>query len=259
MSARESSSAPISLHVHDGIAEVALARPPLNVLDIETLRQLNAALGQLERREARVVLIGSQLPNVFSAGVDIGDHAADRLDAMVAEVRENARLLLNLRAVTIAAVQGSTLGGGAELALLCDVVIAADDAVLAFPEIRLAAFPPVAAGLLPERLPWAIATALMLGESIDAKRAERLGLVSAVVERSRLLDASRERANQLAAHSAVALRALISATRVERAPAILQRIDAAIATYKAQVGPARDAKEGIDAFLEKRPPAWSHR
>lgn len=250
---------PVSLHIHDGIAEVALARPPLNVLDTDTLRQLNAALGQLERRDIRVILICSQLPNVFSAGVDIGDHAAERLDGMLAEVRENARLLLKLRAVTIAAIHGSTLGGGAELAMLCDLVIAADDAVLAFPEIGLAAFPPVAAGLLPERLPWTTAMRLLVGESIDATRAERLGVVSAVVERSRLLDAARERATQLAAHSAVALRALVSATRIERAPATLRRIDAAISTYKAQVGPARDAKEGIDAFLEKRPPAWSHR
>ena len=250
---------PISLHVQDGIAEVGLARPPLNVLDTDTLRRLNAELGRLDRRDVRVVLLYSQLPSVFSAGVDIADHAAERLERMLAEVRENARLLLNLEAVTIAAIHGSTLGGGAELAMLCDVVIAAGDAVLAFPEIGLAAFPPVAAGLLPERVPWPTAMALMLGEPIDATRAERLGLVSAVVERPRLLDAARERAKQIAAHSAVALRALTSATRIERAPVTLQRIDAAIATYKAQVGPARDAKEGIDDFLEKRPPAWSHR
>jgi enoyl-CoA hydratase/carnithine racemase len=66
-------------------------------------------------------------------------------------------------------------------------------------------------------------------------------------------------AAELAARSAVALHALTSATRAQRAPALLQRLDAAIATYRATVGPSRDAQEGINAFLEKRAPAWSHR
>lgn len=237
---------------------MALARPPLNVLDIATLRQLNETLRQCESLDVRVVVISSALPNTFSAGVDIADHVADRLDAMLAEVRENARALLNLKAVTIAAIHGSTLGGGAELALLCDLVIAADDAVLAFPEIGLAAFPPVAAALLPERLPWAITMPLMLGESIDAPRARQLGIVGTTVARSRLDDATLDRAKTLAGYSAVALRALTTATRKERAASILQRIDDAIATYKTLIGPSRDAREGIEAFLEKRSPAWSH-
>ena len=256
--ARESSPAPVRLQVHDGIARVALARPPLNVLDIATLRQLNEALRQCDGLDVRVVVISSALPNAFSAGVDIGDHVADRLDAMLAEVRENARLLLNLEPVTIAAIHGSTLGGGAELALLCDLVIAAEDAVVAFPEIGLAAFPPVAAALLPERLPWAITMPLLLGESIDALRAHQLGIVSAVVPRPGLDEAALDRAKTLARYSAVGLRALTTATRIERAAAILQRIDRAIATYQTLICPSRDAREGIDAYLEKRAPTWSH-
>ena len=246
------------MQVNDGIARVVLARPPLNVLDIATLGQLNDTLRQCDSVDIRVVVLGSAVPEAFSAGVDVKDHVADRLDAMLAEVRENARLLLNLKAVTVAAIHGSTLGGGAELALLCDLVIAADDAVLAFPEIGLAAFPPVAAALLPERLPWAITMPLMLGESFAANRAQQLGIVSAVMPRLRLEDAALDRAKALAGYSAVSVRALMTATRIERAPAILQRIDSAISSYKTLIGPSRDAMEGVAAFLEKRAPAWSH-
>jgi cyclohexa-1,5-dienecarbonyl-CoA hydratase len=236
-----------------------LDRPPLNVLDVEMLRRLNGALRDCDVTAIRVVVLGSPLRHAFSAGVDVRDHVASRLDAMLAEVRENARLLLTLKPVTIAAIHGSTLGGGAEIALLCDLVLAADDTLLGFPEIKLAAFPPVAAACLPEICGRPRAMRLLLGESIEATVAERAGLVSQVVPAPQLPETIDRVATELAAHSGVALRALTAAARAQRAPGILQRLDAAIAAYRATVGPSRDAEEGISAFLAKRSPTWSHR
>lgn len=229
------------------------------MLDIETLRRLNGALRDCDVTAIRVVVLSSPLPRAFSAGVDVRDHLASRLEALLAEVRENARLLLALKPVTIAAIHGSTLGGGAEIALLCDLVLAGDDTVLGFPEINLAAFPPVAAACLPEMCGGPRAMRLLLGESIDATVAMQAGLVSRVVPTAALAEMVDRVASELAAHSGVALRALTTAARAQRAPGILQRLDAAIATYRAAVGPSRDAEEGISAFLEKRSPAWSHR
>jgi enoyl-CoA hydratase/carnithine racemase len=243
----------------DGIARITLDRPPLNVLDVEMLRRLNDALRECDAASIRVVVIGSALPRAFSAGVEVRDHRAGRLDVMLSEVRENARLLLTLKPVTIAAIHGSTLGGGAEIALLCDLVLAGDDTVLGFPEIKLSAFPPVAAACLPEICGAPRSMRLLLGESITAAEAERAGLVTEVVPAARLAETVERVAGELAARSGVALRALTSATRGQRAPAMLLRVDAAIATYRATVGPSRDAEEGISAFLEKRAPAWSHR
>jgi len=248
----------VTVVVQDGVARVSLDRPPLNVLDIETLRQVNDALRQCDRTSIRVVLLASSLPRAFSAGVDVADHAADRLDAMLAEVRENARLLLNLEQVTLVAIHGSTLGGGAEIALLCDLVLAADDTVFGFPEVTLAAFPPVAAACLPEFGLGPRAMRLLLGDSIDAGTTYDAGLVSEVVPRNLLTDTADRRARELAAFSGVALRALTAATRRRRAAVILQRIDAAIEIYRTRIAPSRDAEEGIRAFLEKRPPVWSH-
>jgi cyclohexa-1,5-dienecarbonyl-CoA hydratase len=248
----------VTVVVQDGVARVSLDRPPLNVLDITTLRQLNDALRQCDRTSIRVILLSSNQPRAFSAGVDVADHAAGRLDEMLMEVRENARLLLNLEPLTIAAVHGSTLGGGAEIVLLCDLVIAADDTLFGFPEVMLGAFPPVAAACLPECGLGSRAMRLLLGESIDARAAYDAGLVSQVVARNLLADTADGRARELAAFSGVALRALTAATRRQRAPALLQRLDAAIATYRATIAPSRDAGEGVRAFLEKRKPVWSH-
>jgi enoyl-CoA hydratase/carnithine racemase len=252
-------SVPVTIRIHDGIARITLDRPPLNVLDVEMLRQLNGALRDCDVTAIRVVVLSSPLPRAFSAGVEVRDHVAGRLEAMLAEVRENARLLLTLKPVTIAAIHGSTLGGGAEIALLCDLVLAGDDTVLGFPEITLAAFPPVAAACLAEICGGPRAMRLLLGASIDATVAERAGLVSQVVPARQLSETIDRLATELAAHSGVALRALTTAARAQRAPGILQRLDAAIATYRAAVGPSRDAEEGISAFLEKRSPAWGHR
>ncbi len=258
MPAPESPSVPVTVGVQDGVARISLDRPPLNVLDIDTLRQLNDALRRCDRPSIRVVLLASALPRAFSAGVDVADHAASRLDAMLTEVRENARLLLNLGPVTLAAIHGSTLGGGAEIALLCDLVIAADDTIFGFPEIKLAAFPPVAAACLPERGLGPRATRLLLGESIDASAAHDLGLVSQVVPANRLIETADALARELANFSEVAMRALTAATRRQRAATMLQRLDAAIAIYRTTVAPSQDAEEGIRAFMEKRPPVWSH-
>ncbi len=223
------------------------------------LRQLNDALRQCDRTSIRVVLLASALPRAFSAGVDVTDHAPGRLDAMLAEVRENARLMLNLGPITLAAIHGSTLGGGAEISLLCDLVIAAEDAIFGFPEIKLAAFPPVAAACLPERGLGPHAMRLLLGESIDASSAHDLGLVSEIVPGNRLVDAADRLARELAASSGVALRALTAATRRQRAAAMLQRLDAAIGIYRTTIAASHDAEEGIHAFKEKRAPVWSHR
>jgi cyclohexa-1,5-dienecarbonyl-CoA hydratase len=229
------------------------------VLDIDMLRQLNDALRQCDRTSIRVVLLASALPRAFSAGVDVADHVPERLDAMLTQVRENVRLLLNLEPVTLAAIHGSSLGGGAEIALLCDLVIAADDTVFGFPEITLAAFPPVAAACLAESGLGPRAMRLLLGESIDASTAYDAGLFSHVVPKNQLADSAKRLATELAGHSGVALRALTAATRRRRAAAILERLDAAIAIYKTTIAASHDAEEGIRAFKEKRAPVWSHR
>src|SRR6202162_4829699 len=244
--APEKSSVSITIRIQDGIARITLDRPPLNVLDVEMLRRLNGGLRECDEASVRVVVITSALPHAFSAGVEVRDHRAGRrdamraetprapphpfspgvegrdhragrLDAMLSEVRENARLLLTLQPVTIAAVRGSTLGGGGEIALLCALVLAADDTVFGFPEIKLGAFPPVAAACLPEICGAPRAMRLLLGQSITADAAQHAGLVTAVVPAGQLAETVDRIATELAARSGVARCALPPATRAPRA------------------------------------------
>ncbi len=130
------------------IAEITLKNPPLNVIDIPMMNELTAVLAEIEERPeiSTIVFRGSE--KCFSAGVDVAAHAPGKVNAMLEGFHSVIRALVATRKVTIAAVYGTCLGGGAELAMMCDIVITADDAKWGFPEITLGCYPPVAATAL---------------------------------------------------------------------------------------------------------------
>lgn len=129
-------------------ADLRIARPPVNVLDAASL---HAIAREVRAAGAARLLVLTGLPAAFSAGVDVAEHApeAAAIATMLAAMREVLEALVASPAVTLAAVQGACLGGGAEIVAACDLVLLADDARVGFPEIRLACFPPGAAALLP--------------------------------------------------------------------------------------------------------------
>src|SRR5262249_60720362 len=142
---------------------VSLARPPLNVLDVDTFADLDRALAPLaSRRDVKVLVLRSAVPGVFSAGVDVADHARDRVGRMLESFHAVFRRLDTLHQATIAAVDGLCLGGGCELAAFCDVVLATPGSTFGQPEIDVGCFPPVAAAWLP-RLVGPAAPAMVLG------------------------------------------------------------------------------------------------
>jgi len=243
----------------DAIVRISLNRPPLNILDVATLEELNRALDAANVPDVRVVVIRSSLERGFSAGVDIRDHLPDTLSAMLEAVRENAGLLLTLEPITIAGVHGVTLGGGAEVALLCDVVVAASSTTVGLPEMGLGAFPPVAAACFPELCGIRRTIDLILGATLTATAAQQAGLVSQVVAPEAVDRTVDELARRLAAQSGVALRAAKRAWGAGRVEVALDRLDAAMTVYIDSIGRSADAAEGIAAFLEKRQPAWRHR
>ncbi len=184
-------------HFRAGLLRISINRPPLNILDLETLRALTAALRQArENRQARLVVITSEGERAFSAGVDIRDHLPGKDAEMIAVVQENYQAFAELRAAsipTVALVKGLALGGGCELAALCDTLIAREDAEFALPEITLGVFPPVAAALFPHRLAPRVALRLVLtGERINAAEAQRIGLVHQVLPADRFYEDAEE-------------------------------------------------------------------
>jgi cyclohexa-1,5-dienecarbonyl-CoA hydratase len=244
----------------DGVARVTLNRPPVNVIDIGLMRELKAALDEIRAdATAKVVVIAAQ-GKLFSAGVDVKDHTADRVEEMLKEFHSVIRTIWALEQPTVAAVQGSALGGGCELALACDFIVASAQAKLGQPEIQVGAFPPVAALLLPRLMPRKKAFELILtGEAIDAAAAERLGLVNVVAPPEEFEAAVDAFVARLMRQSGIVLklakRAALIPLRGESQDALreIERL------YLTELIKTRDASEGIAAFIEKRKPAWKEK
>jgi enoyl-CoA hydratase/carnithine racemase len=177
-------------HQHT-ILWLILDRPPLNILSIEMLDQLTAAMREAMKNPPRLIVITGAGERAFCAGVDIKDHLNGREVEMLRAVRDNCAAFEELRAKhihTVALVKGYVLGGGCELAALCDTVIAHEDATFGLPEVNLAVFPPVAAVYFPSLIGYNATMRLMLtGENIKAREALRLGLAHQVLSSQHFL------------------------------------------------------------------------
>jgi len=186
----------IHVRLHKDILWLILDRPPLNILSIEMLDQLTAAMRDAVKHAPRLIVITGAGERAFSAGVDIHDHLHGREKEMLRAVYDNCAAFEELRAqhiATIALVKGYALGGGCELAALCDTVIAHEDATFGLPEISLGVLPPVAAAYFPALIGQNATMRLMLtGETIDAREALHLGLAHQVLSSRRFLPDAEE-------------------------------------------------------------------
>lgn len=247
----------LDLARRDGIAWITLNRPPLNVLHSPMLAELTAAVD--EAAESRVLVIAAR-GKAFCAGVDVAEHTPEKVGPMLERFHTMCRRLVALDIPTVAAVQGAALGGGCEVVALCDFVVAARSAAFGQPEIKLAAFPPVAAAALAQVVGLRQAMALvLLGESMTAEAAQTAGLVTTVVDDETLSAETERFAARLAALSGVAIRAAKQAGLSTFRRAFEDGLREAERLYLEDLITSEDAREGIAAFLEKRPPVWRHR
>jgi cyclohexa-1,5-dienecarbonyl-CoA hydratase len=186
----------VHVRLHKDILWLILDRQPLNILSIEMLDQLSAAMRDAVKHAPRLIVITGAGERAFSAGVDIHDHLHGREKEMLRAVYDNCAAFEELRAqhiATVALVKGYALGGGCELAALCDTIIAHEDATFGLPEISLGVLPPVAAAYFPALIGQNATMRLMLtGETIDAREALRLGLVHQVLSSRRFLPDAEE-------------------------------------------------------------------
>ncbi len=251
----------VRVQTSDGVATVTLDRPPLNVLTILMLDQLDAALRELEAvPELRLIVIRGA-GRALSAGVDVSEHIGDALGPMLdAFARVSVRLAETL-VPTLAVVHGAALGGACELVALCDLAIATDDAKLGTPEISLGVAPPVGAAVFPALVGAQRARALVLtGEPIRGSEAAAWGLVWKSVPADALEAEVARVSERFRALSAASLR--LAKRTFQAAAASGTRsagIMAADAEQRRSLTGLRDAEEGLRSFLEKRPPRWTHR
>lgn len=196
----------------------------------------------------------------FCAGADVADHLPETAPRMLEAFHAVARLLWTMEPVSVAAVKGPALGGGMELALCCDLVVASERAEFGQPEIRVGCFPPIAAALLPERVgPHRAADLVLTGRRIDALEAERFGIVSRVAAPDRFDAVLRETVEALRGASGPVLARAIRALRGTRAASWSDALSAAEKIYIEELLPLPDAREGVEAFLQKREPRWTTR
>lgn len=242
---------------HNGIARVTVNRPPLNVLDIATMRALTAALRDAGAEKTNRVVIVAAQGKFFSAGVDIADHTTERVAEMLAVFHGLLRALWALEQPTIAAVQASALGGGMELAFACDFIVASDKAKFAQPEIQVGVFPPIAALALPRLLPRKKAFEMILtGEAMDARTAERFGLVNLVAAPDDFENALNAFAARLSKLSGAVLRMTKRALQIPLRGENENALREIEALYLNELMQTADAQEGLAAFMEKRAAVW---
>ncbi len=186
----------IHIRLHKDILWLILDRPPLNILTIAMIDQLTVVMRDAVKHKPRLVVITGAGERAFCAGVDINDHLDGREQEMLRAVRDNCAAFEELRShgiPTAALVKGHALGGGCELAALCDTVIAREDATFGLPEIKLGVFPPVAAVYFPTLIGYHVTMRLMLtGETISAQEALRIGLVQQVLSAAHFLTDAEE-------------------------------------------------------------------
>jgi cyclohexa-1,5-dienecarbonyl-CoA hydratase len=247
----------IRIRTENGVAWVQLNRPPLNILNIAMMRELGEAVDALAPKHSMLVFQGSG-PKGFSAGADVGDHAPEHVAEMLNAFHGVFRRLWKADCLTIAAVHGWCLGGGCEVAMFCDFVVATESAVFGQPEIKLGAIPPVAMVLLPRLVGQRAATDMILtGRNVPAVEAEKLGLVTRTVPEDGLEQNVKLLVEQLAGLSPVVLKMARNELRQRSGLDFLKELDDVEAFYLERLIRTSDAGEGIRAFLEKRAPVWT--
>jgi enoyl-CoA hydratase len=252
----------VTVAVDGAVATITLDRAAkLNALTAAMLEALEAACAALDRDAAvRAVVVASSSPKAFCAGADIAEWGPlGALGMWQRWIRDGQRAfdrLARLRQPTVAAIGGIAYGGGLELALACDLRIAAADARFAFPEVTVGAVPGWAGS---QRLPRVIGAGrakqlILLGQPIDAATAAAWGLVSEIVPADRLRERALELARRIAENAPTAVQAakqLVDAAAGEGLATTVEALAAGLAAATA------DAREGITAFREKRKPKFT--
>jgi enoyl-CoA hydratase/carnithine racemase len=251
----------VTFEASGGLAVITIDRPQVrNAVDRATAETLAAALDELDRRDDVTVGVLTGAGGFFSAGMDLKAFSASG-ERPISESRGSFGICGRPPdKPLIAAVEGKALGGGFEIALACDCIVAAADAAFGLPEVKRGLV--AAAGgvvRLPQRIPRNVAMEMVItGEPIGAPRAQELGLVSRLATSGEALAAAREIAEVVAANAPLAVK---TSKRVLRESALWpdEELFERQAPIIDVVRNSEDAKEGARAFVEKRAPLWQGR
>ncbi|MFQ5737501.1 MAG: enoyl-CoA hydratase/isomerase family protein [Acidobacteriota bacterium] len=251
----------IAASYQNGVLRIVLKRAPLNVLNIAMMRELKEVLeSNATANEARVLALQGE-GKAFCAGVDVAEHTPDRVSEMLEAFHSLIRLVRSYPIPTVALVHGAALGGGAELACACDLVLAGEAARFGQPEILLGVFPPVAMVDLPRSIGMRKAAELIFcGETISAREALAMGLVNRVFPAESFLEHAGEYLRKFTRLSRSSLAQTKKAFQKVTAEIDYEKaLQLAESHYLQDLMVTEDAREGIASFMEKREAVWRHR
>jgi cyclohexa-1,5-dienecarbonyl-CoA hydratase len=249
-----------SLQTDGAVARISLRNPPLNIIDVRMMEEFAQAIAELEAQPAVSIILLTGEGRAFSAGVDIAAHTPDKVEEMLAKFHGVIRSLMSSKKVTIASVHGLCLGGGAELAMICDLVYTSEDAEWGFPEIKLGCYPPVACTALAALIGQKRAAEMILtGRSIGGREAAEIGLATRAVAGVQLSSTVDAAAGQLLHLSPAALALAKKASYAWDSMHFDKGLLRAEKIYFEELMKTSDGQEGIQAFLEKRSPNWRGR
>lgn len=239
---------------------LALDRPSLNVLNLPLLGKFSELLDPLKHdKEVDFVVLRGR-GRAFSAGVDVGDHTREKVPAMLEAMHAVIRTLLEIPQVTLCVVDGVCLGGGCELASSCDFILASEESSFGTPEINVGCYPPVALARFPSQLGYHRAAEMILtGKRLSAQEALSIGLVNRVVPSGDLDPALEVFLDELRGKSAAVLRITVKGLREIAFDSFSEALKKSEQIYLEELLRTEDVEEGVQAFLEKRKPRWSHR
>lgn len=247
----------VDLKYNGGVVTLMLKRPPLNIMTIEMMEQVNEALLELRTHAELKVLVLRGSAAAFCGGMDLEEHTRDKVGRLMQvfhRIFETTRLL---NVIAVAAVQGVAFGAGFELAIGCNLVVASDDARFGLPEVSMGIFPPLACVVLPRAAPRRKAMEWILtGEEITVQELHRYGLVNRVFPTKDFDQQLAGFVGHLTAKSGPVLQLAKRAQAESYYAAYEEALYKAENLYLRELVGLEDSQEGIRAYLEKREPKW---
>jgi len=247
----------VKFRIEDGVARMTLNRPEHNLLNEAMLREIADGITTAgERDDVKLIVVDSAC-KVFCGGIDVGEYTSQRVFQMLDAFHGVFSGMLQVGKPVVCVVNGPAIGGGAELAMVCDLVYTAEAASWGFPEIKLGCYPPVAVTALAALVGQKRAADLILtGRSITGQEAANIGLANRALPEAEVWSAVEESVRQLSLLSSAVLAITKKASYVWNAMHFDKGLARAEKIYLDELMKTEDVQEGIKAFLEKRQPAW---
>lgn len=250
----------VRFRVEGAAARITLNRPEHNLLNEPMLREIAAGIELLGGKDEIKLVVLDSACQVFCGGIDIGEYTTARVFQMLDAFRDAFTAMLEVSKPVLVVVNGPAIGGGAELAVCGDLVVATPQARFAQPEVTIGVFPPLAATILPYVVGPKLALELVLtGAAITAERAKEIGLVNRLVPQALLEKTVNELIAQITAQSGAVLTMAKKAILGGMGLSLRGGLRNSMNIFLNELYKLEDSQEGLRALLEKRKPQWKNR